>query len=669
MNGSLPHLSVIIPAYNAEATIADCIQSMLDQNYPRASFEVIVVDNLSTDKTAEIVKTFPVRYICENHQQGPSPARNSGACVARGSILVFFDADQVATPSYLKELIQGHEDSENAAFASLNIGEDSHNSYIGAYWKNEWEHNSKNFRGSRYLRFSGGNVAIRREIFQKTGGFDTSLKTCEDIDLALRIQKSTKLKVRYNHNAVSYHKERSSGVSLIEREFRFGIGSFCLGRRHKEFAEPLYAEIYKVLRRTIMGMLAVLKKICECLLKKTKWQNCLLILLDVVMRWTNLLGKIYAKFFTKPDYTVAILSSGLGHIHRGVEGWSQDLSHALYDRGVQITLYKGSGKKKHPYEKVIGCWKRKSPLSKLLLKLRPQCLWHFGLSSSYTLEQMTFVWNLLPELVFHQYDIIHTKDPQSADILKKLSKWKLVSSKIILAHGTEEPFAFINNFDYIQHLAPHHFQEAEHHCPGYKPGWFMIPNFVNTEIFNKRDKKALRRKFQIPEKAFVVLCVAAIKNTHKRLQYLIDEIEFLKMNELPEIFLLIGGSTTAESDDVMQYGTSRLNGQIKFLTNVSHDEMTDVYNVADAFTLCSLKEMLGTVLLEAQAVGLPCLAHHYPVMEWVVKENGECLDMTKKGALSLCLTKYFDKDYYQMKSQKARDHVVNEFSHQPRLSV
>jgi glycosyltransferase involved in cell wall biosynthesis len=86
--------SVIVPAYNAESTIGKCLDALERQNIPRDEYEVIVVDDGSTDNMPGIVKRFPVKYISQQNK-GPASARNRGAGEAKGEIILFTDSDCV----------------------------------------------------------------------------------------------------------------------------------------------------------------------------------------------------------------------------------------------------------------------------------------------------------------------------------------------------------------------------------------------------------------------------------------------------------------------------------------------------------------------------------------------------------------------------------------------
>ena len=358
---------------------------------------------------------------------------------------------------------------------------------------------------------------------------------------------------------------------------------------------------------------------------------------------------------------VALVSPGLGHVKRGIETWTEDLGEALTERGVDITLYKGAGKKEHFYEKVIPCLKRSSALNKWLIKHRPGFLWRVGLSTHYTLEETTFTWNLLPELLLKQYDIIHTQDPDVAYILQKVCRLGLLKSRVILAHGTEESFKFLDQLDYVQHLAPYHFEEAVKNCGKHKD-WVMISNFVDTDVFRLREKREeVREELGIAQDDFVVICVAALKKTHKRVDYLIKETSNLIGNGYSNVKLVLIGVPTKETKELVELGQNLLGESLRILENVPHSEIPLYLSAGDLFVLCSLKEMLGIVFLEAMACGIPCVAHQYPVFEWVVDSCGSCIDMSIDGNLSREIEKYFSNGFYQEKRKNTQKHIAEKF--------
>lgn len=198
-------ISVIIPAYNEEKYIVSCLRAVFSQINP-PDFEVIVVDNQSSDKTAEIVKTqFPQVKLIKEPQRMVTIVRNSGAKEARGETLLFLDADVIVPSSHLRE-IKDHLDGDNKVVA-----------VSGPY---------RYFDGSFYIgiiaficyqvfvfpaelllnRFLGlgcsinaGNVAIRRDIFQKIGGFNEKIVFYGDeADIGKRLKKLGKVRFLYD---------------------------------------------------------------------------------------------------------------------------------------------------------------------------------------------------------------------------------------------------------------------------------------------------------------------------------------------------------------------------------------------------------------------------------------------------------------------------------------
>jgi len=289
-----PKISIIIPVYNGEETIGPCLESLLEQEFPKNDYEIIVVDNNSNDQTKNIVNGFPVIYILENQRQGPSPARNRGAEIAKGSCFLFFDADQFAEKNYLKTMMMATHDSEFGAIAGRNIGLNSTNSYLGEYWQGEWDAKLTEGNIKSFIRFSGGNVLMKRDVFEKLGGFDEQLKTTEDTDLAWRIQNDLGLKIRYVPQAIAHHKERLSLKSLLKREFYFGFGGYRLGLKYQEVHKPILVSIGKALKRTVLGFFALIVKIIKLPIRKSRIIDVQLILLDIAMNWSNVFGRIYS---------------------------------------------------------------------------------------------------------------------------------------------------------------------------------------------------------------------------------------------------------------------------------------------------------------------------------------------------------------------------------------
>ncbi len=179
--------SVIIPCYNEQRHIQRCLETVTKQTLE--NFEVIVVDDGSTDNTREIVRKFSVQLLEQNHK-GPGAARNYGAQAAKGDVLVFADADQFFDPHYLEGLV-------NPILEGKAIGTGSKDEFLGNsgnVWAVCWNYEQLGAKSGKpadqYPVDSTVFRALRREDFLRVGGFDTEVGYEDDLTL------STKLKCR-----------------------------------------------------------------------------------------------------------------------------------------------------------------------------------------------------------------------------------------------------------------------------------------------------------------------------------------------------------------------------------------------------------------------------------------------------------------------------------------
>lgn len=109
-------------------------------------------------------------------------------------------------------------------------------------------------------------------------------------------------------------------------------------------------------------------------------------------------------------------------------------------------------------------------------------------------------------------------------------------------------------------------------------------------------------------------------------------------------------------------GHEALGNRVRFLIDRPRDEMPDLYRAADAFVLCSFKEMFPNALLEAMAAGLPSLVHPDPVHRWIVDEGGRCLDMNDAGALARAVSELLAPGAHHAMGAAARARAVRLFS-------
>jgi len=169
-----PKVSVVIPVFNAESTLRECLAKLHESRY--RDFETILVDDGCTDQSPAIAAEFPVRIVPTSGRVGPAAARNLGARMATGEVLFFIDSDVMVRPDTLSLLADSFEAGEVDGLCGVQAAQMRYTN-IASQYKNLW------MRWT-YLRQTGDvplfyttAAAIRREAFLRVGGFDQGYAT------------------------------------------------------------------------------------------------------------------------------------------------------------------------------------------------------------------------------------------------------------------------------------------------------------------------------------------------------------------------------------------------------------------------------------------------------------------------------------------------------------
>jgi len=185
-----PFISIIVPAYNAREHLDRCLDALLASSY--ASFEIIVVDDGSTDGTAESARAKGVTVLERTRQAGPGAARNEGALRAKGEVLLFIDADVLVTEgtvALVAKRFTEHPDVD-ALFGSYDDTPWEGN-FLSLY-KNLAHHYVHQQSGEEAVTFWAGCGAVRKEVFDRAKGFDQEgypRPSIEDIELGYRMKR------------------------------------------------------------------------------------------------------------------------------------------------------------------------------------------------------------------------------------------------------------------------------------------------------------------------------------------------------------------------------------------------------------------------------------------------------------------------------------------------
>jgi cellulose synthase/poly-beta-1,6-N-acetylglucosamine synthase-like glycosyltransferase len=198
-------LSFVIPAYNEESYIGECLESIMKEIQGRNfDVEIIVVNNASSDRTEEIARSFSRVKVVDEPKKGLVQARNSGFLASTGDLIANVDADTKIPKGWLKKVFEEFERNPNlAALSGPYIYYDLplitrffvKIFYLLGYTTYLLNH----FIFEKGAMLQGGNFIVRRSALLKIGGFDTSIDFYgEDTDIARRMQKAGKVKFTFN---------------------------------------------------------------------------------------------------------------------------------------------------------------------------------------------------------------------------------------------------------------------------------------------------------------------------------------------------------------------------------------------------------------------------------------------------------------------------------------
>ncbi len=214
-------VSIIIPTHNRKKIIEKCLKALNQQTYPPEKYEIIVIDDGSTDDTGEMIKKIDLKpeliYRYQN-QTGPAGARNHGIELARGSFIIFIDDDIIVTSEFVQEHISMQKKNKKVIV---------HGPVI--YTNNLDNPTSEEMKITDFSRafFATGNVSIRKEYLLKAGLFNEIFTEYgwEDLEMGHRL-KEINLKAIKAEKARGFHLKHSFSPenlpAVLEKERQRG---------------------------------------------------------------------------------------------------------------------------------------------------------------------------------------------------------------------------------------------------------------------------------------------------------------------------------------------------------------------------------------------------------------------------------------------------------------
>ncbi len=261
-------VSVIVPVYNAERTLHACLDALMAQDFPHDEFDVLAVDNGSTDSTWDIIQSYSprVRGLRETRIRGSYAARNTAIKASRGSILAFTDGDCIPDPRWLSLLVEGFQDPEVGCVGGEVVAL-TPNTPAEGYAQRKGVLSQKNSLKATYRPyFVTANVAYRREVFDQIGAFENGLETGGDVDMCWRLQEQTDWKLQLQADATVLHHHRSGTRELWKQYQRYGRGRTILRALYPDYPKTSYESLTESVLRLLRlakhaGKYAVLRSL------------------------------------------------------------------------------------------------------------------------------------------------------------------------------------------------------------------------------------------------------------------------------------------------------------------------------------------------------------------------------------------------------------------------
>ncbi len=315
--------------------------------------------------------------------------------------------------------------------------------------------------------------------------------------------------------------------------------------------------------------------------------------------------------------------TGLGRQQRGFETFTRECGEQLSRSGeVDLTVFGGGGDLRVGERKVWNL-PRDGRLAGVIGALAGR--------DPYFVEQTSFFVGFVGALMAQKPDLVYFADLNLGNICWHWRRLTGQRYRLLFYNGgpTTQPFT---RCDLVQQVSPEHLASAI--TRGERPDrQLMLPhgvtierNFVTT---TPEERQRCRKQLGLRASGQVVLSVGALNASHKRMDYVIDEVA--TMPSQPHLLLV--GSETAETPQLRAHASQRLADRCTILT-LPREAMHNAYRAADAFVLAALVAGFGVAQVEASAAGLPCVAHKSLTSAYVLGPSGILGDLRRPGTLA-----------------------------------
>lgn len=254
MDIDLPFISVVIPVYNEQAEIGELLDSLMALDWPPELYEIICCDNGSTDRSREIMASYPISIV-EEAKPGPYPARNRAIKQAKGEFIALTDADCIVSRQWLQDLYSKFTSDGVGAVAGAFTPKRLRNQ-IDYFMFRILKSPNHSLGNEKVAPFTvTGNVMYRKKVFDALGLFEEDTFSGSDVEMSWRLLDSGKYTLTFlegekglvYHN---YHTDFRSFLNVLERD---AYGWFFLTLRYPHRA-PI-PSVLKYFLKFILGLL------------------------------------------------------------------------------------------------------------------------------------------------------------------------------------------------------------------------------------------------------------------------------------------------------------------------------------------------------------------------------------------------------------------------------
>jgi glycosyltransferase involved in cell wall biosynthesis len=230
-NRPWPRISVVVCSFNGARTIRECLDGLLRLEY--ADYEVITVDDGSTDATSAIMREYPFRHFSRDHL-GLSAARNAGLAAASGEIVAYIDDDAVPDVHWLQFLAATYLDTDHAAVGGPNIPPPAETPIADCVANAPGGPMHVLVSDIQAEHLPGCNLSARTACLKKIGGFDTDFRVAgDDVDVCWRLQQQN-WTLGFSHGAVVWHRRRDTLAGYWKQQRGYGKAEALLERKWPE---------------------------------------------------------------------------------------------------------------------------------------------------------------------------------------------------------------------------------------------------------------------------------------------------------------------------------------------------------------------------------------------------------------------------------------------------